>query len=314
MTNEFKPKVKANLTSSTKEDEKFVIFEINGGLGKNIAASALLHSLKEKYSDRKIILVCTYPEIFLMNPNIYRVYFGGNIPYFYDDYIKDKDVIVFKQEPYNQTSHIKKEKHLIETWCDLLDIPYTNQKPQIYVNFAQKTTVNLWKRDKPTMVLQTNGGPFKGQVSGYSWTRDIPVDIAQEIVDRYKNDYHIFQITRPDSPICKGVEVIDKEMTNIELISIIISANKRILIDSCLQHAAAAFELSSIVLWIGTSPKVFGYDIHKNIVANKPKTNIKLPNSYTFDYQLSGVLHECPYLDTKELFNLQEIFKTIESY
>ena len=309
--NSYKSKLKGNIKSITKE-EKYLIFEIKGGLGKHIAATALLESVYKKYSDRKIIVVCSFPEIFVMNPFIHRVYFGGNTPYFYDDYIRDKDTIIFKQEPYNQTSHIKKEKHLISTWCDLLGIEYTGQTPKIFVNLAQRMTEGLWRRDKPTMVLQTNGGPFKEQKYGYSWTRDLPIEIAQQIVDKYKEHYHIFQITRPNSPKLNGAEIVDKDLSNIELIAILIGAKKRILIDSCLQHASAAFNLPSTVLWIGTSPDIFGYETNKNIIANTPPENIKLINSYMFDYQLNGELYECPYLNTSSIFDIDEIFKNID--
>jgi hypothetical protein len=49
-------------------------------------------------------------------------------------------------------------------------------------------------------------------------------------------------------------------MPNMELFSLLLVSQKRVLIDSCLQHAAAAaaLGLSSVVLWVGTSPKVFG--------------------------------------------------------
>jgi hypothetical protein len=59
-------------------------------------------------------VVATYPEIFLNNSHIDRVYRVGNTHYFYDDYIKDKDTLVFRHEVYNQTNHIHKKNHLID--------------------------------------------------------------------------------------------------------------------------------------------------------------------------------------------------------
>ena len=306
----YSAKKKGNIISvpEISSKEKYVVWHIEGGLGKNIAATALCESIKKTYPDRKLIMVVSHPEVFLNNPFIDRVYFIGNKSYFYDDYIKDKDTLIFKQEPYNQTGHILRQKHLINNWCDILNIPYTNQQPQVFVNMAQKMTTGLWLRDKPTMVIQTNGGPLTGQKYGYSWARDIHADIAQQIVDKYKKEYHIFQVTRPDSEKLNGVEVIDKVLSNMELFAIMIEAKKRVLIDSCMQHAAAAFNLPSTVLWIGTSPKVFGYNIHNNIVANPPKQGgLKLIDSYMFDYNLDGVLHECPYIDASEMFNLSNI-------
>ena len=291
--------------------EKYLVWHIEGGLGKNIAATALCQSIKQYYPDRKLIMVVSHPEVFLNNPYIDRVYFVGNKSYFYDDYIHEKDTLIFKQEPYNQTDHILKRKHLIHNWCDILGIEYKGQQPQVYVNMAQKMTTGLWKRNKPVMVIQTNGGPLNQQKYSYSWSRDIPFDIAQEIVNNYKKDYHIFQVTRPDSQKLDGAEVVDRQLSNMELFALLVEAKKRLLIDSCLQHAAASFKLPSTVLWIGTSPTVFGYDLHDNIIANPPQGKIKLIDSYMFDYNLDGVLHECPYIDHNEMFNLDNIYNSI---
>jgi hypothetical protein len=86
---------------------------------------------------------------------------------------------------------------------------------------------------------------------------------------------------------------------------------KRLLIDSCLQHAAAAFNLPSAVLWIGTSPKVFGYHVHANIQAFPSKHNVKLINSYLFDYSFDGPAYECPYNSVDEMFDLSSIVRAL---
>ena len=80
--------------------EKYIVWHIEGGLGKNIAATSLISSIYKKHSDRKFIMVASYPEIFLNFPEIERVYNVGNTPYFYQDYIEEKDTLVFRQEGY----------------------------------------------------------------------------------------------------------------------------------------------------------------------------------------------------------------------
>ena len=293
------------------DSEKYLIWHIQGGLGKNVASTALIKSLKDTYPDRKLIMVVSWPEVFLNNPYIDRVYQLGNTPYFYENYIENKDVLVFKHEPYDQTGHITKTKHLIENWCDLLGIKYTKQQPQIFVNFIQKQLVGLWTRSKPVLILQTNGGPGEGQTYSYSWTRDMPEDLAQALVDKYRNQYHIIQVTRPNGYLLEGVERFDNKVSNFELFSLLVAAQKRILIDSCLQHAAAAFNLQSTVFWIGTSSTVFGYDLHQNIQAKLPKRANQLINSYLFDYQFENNIHECPYMEVKDIFNLNHILSNI---
>ena len=101
-------------------------------------------------------------------------------------------------------------------------------------------------------------------------------------------------------------------MSNFELVTLLAVSQKRVLIDSCLQHAAAALNLPSTVLWVGTSPKVFGYTMHTNVVANPPKYKPKLINSYLFDYSFDGEAIQCPYDNVLEMFNLEELNEAIK--
>ena len=294
-----------------QNNEKYIIWHIQGGLGKNIAATALCNDLKQQYKDRKLIMMVSYPEAFLSNPVIDRVYALGNAPYFYQDYIESKDIVLFRHEPYNQTAHVTKKQHLIHNWCDLLGIEYKNQQPVLFPNYPQRMTIGMWQRPKPIMVIQTGGGPMQGQRFSYSWTRDMPIEVAQEIINKYSQQYHIIQVTRPDGYQLQGVERVDGVLSNMELFSLLVTSQKRVLIDSCLQHAAAALKLQSTVLWVGTSPTVFGYSSHKNIIAKLPKKANQLIGSYLFDYQFENNMHECPYMDVKDMFNIEEIFKNI---
>ena len=294
-----------------QNNEKYIIWHIQGGLGKNIAATALCNDLKQQYKDRKLIMVVSYPEAFLSNPVVDRVYALGQSPYFYQDYIEGKDIVLFRHEPYNQTAHVTKKQHLIHNWCDLLGIEYKNQQPVLFPNYPQRMTTGMWQRPKPIMVIQTGGGPMQGQRFSYSWTRDMPIEVAQEIINKYSQQYHIIQVTRPDGYQLQGVERIDGVLSNMELFSLLVTSQKRVLIDSCLQHAAAALKLQSTVLWVGTSPTVFGYSSHKNIIAKLPKKANQLIGSYLFDYQFENNMHECPYMDVKDMFNIEEIFKSI---
>jgi hypothetical protein len=290
--------------------DKYIVWHIEGGLGKNIAATALIEDVKNQYSDRKLVMIVSYPEIFLNNPNVYRVYRVGMTSYFYDDYIKDKDTIVFRHEPYFQSDHIMRKKHLIHNWCDLLGISYKEQLPILYPNFVQKMIQNNWTRDKPILVMQTAGGMYNNEFS-YSWTRDMPFEIALSIAQHFSNTHHIIQITRPNTNLIPGVEHVTQTLSNFELCSILAVSDKRLLIDSCLQHASAAMRLSSTVLWIGTSYVNFGYKMHNNIVANNHSETTKLIDSYLFDYSFDGILHECPYNNVEEMFDINQIIKTL---
>jgi hypothetical protein len=291
--------------------KNYAIFHIEGGLGKHVAATAVAKCIKNNYPKKSLIVVCAYPEIFLNLDFVDRVYKIGNTPYFYQDYIENKNSLIFKHEPYFTTEHVNKTLPLIENWCKLYNLEYNNEKPQISFNLRQKQYgLNRWLREKPIMVIQTNGGPLNQQPYPYSWTRDIPYDISQHLVKTYSEEYHIIQICRNPSQSLQGCEVITEELTNMELFSLLIHSEKRILIDSCLQHAASALNLPSTVLWIGTSPKIFGYEMHDNIESIIPK-EIKLPDSYLFDFGFLGQLHECPFMENN-IFDLNQIISSIE--
>lgn len=310
------PETRISPSESTQDTrlDKYCIFHVEGGLGKNVAATAIVSLIKQQYANRKLIVVASYPEIFLNNPNIYRVYAIGRTSYFYDDYIHNKDSIIFRHEPYFHTSHILKEKSLIHTWADMYGLPYNqSSRPELFMNLIQNDSSIMWQRQKPIMVLQTNGGPMFNQPRNYSWTRDIPYQISVEIVNEYKQQYHIIQICNDESQRINEVECISQTMSAMELFSLLRVSKKRVLIDSCLQHAAAALDLKSTVLWIGTSPKVFGYDMHTNVIATPPTGVTKLIDSYLFDYQFTGELHECPYFSVDDMFRIEDILTSISN-
>lgn len=294
------------------EEKKYSIFHIEGGLGKHIAATAVARCIKNNHSDRELIIVCAYPSVYVNLDFVSRVYRIGNTPYFFRDFINEKDSLIFKHEPYFTTDHIHKKMRLIENWCKLYDLEYNGEEPELIFNPRELQKFrNMWQPSgKPIMVIQSNGGVYN-QDSGlpYRWTRDIPFSLLQSIVNRYSETHQILQVTRPGSPVAVGATAITQEMTQMELLSILLNSDKRLLIDSSLQHAAAALSLPSTVLWIGTSPKLFGYEIHDNIVADIPKDQ-KLPDSYLFDYDFEGQLHDYPFKN-ETIFDLDEIIKSL---
>jgi hypothetical protein len=291
-------------------EEKYIVWHIEGGLGKNIAATSLLSSLKEKHPERKIVVVASYPEIFLNLPSVYRVYRLGSTQYFYDDYIKNKDTIVFKHEPYYETHHILKNKHLIANWCKILDIEYKNQSPVLNFNIIHQINSTKWNREKPILLIQTNGGVLNSDLI-YSWTRDLPFYLSTQIANKYKETHHIIQVCKPSSLKIEGAEIIDYTLSAMELFTLLAVSDKRVLIDSSLQHAAVALNVPSTVFWIGTSPKNFGYALHNNIIANTPTDTTKLIDAYLFDYSFEGVTHECPYYSLEEMFDVPKIIEKI---
>ena len=295
--------------------DKFVVFHVEGGLGKNVASTAVIKNIAEKHKDRKLIVMASFPEVFLNNPYIHRVYRMGMTPYFWEDYINGKDTIILRREPYFETSHITQQTPLHETWHKMYDLPYNKEKdlPELFMNMIQNEMPITWNRPRPILLLHTNGGPLMDGAPIYAWSRDMPRYVAEAVVQNFGQQYHIIQVCKHQSQAIQSpmVEVVDRSMSNFELFSLVRASAKRVLIDSCLQHAAAAYKLPSVVLWIGTHPEMFGYKMHTNIVAKPPVGNVKKVDASYFDYSLDGQFHECPYNSPEEMFEVNDILKAV---
>jgi hypothetical protein len=207
---------------------------------------------------------------------------------------------------------------LIQNWCKLYNLEYKGEQPVVKFNKLQyDLSKKFWvKGNKPIMVMHTNGGLMSTDAKPYAWTRDMPESIAQELVDHYKKDYSIYQVTKINSPKLKGANHVfattQQSLSMMEFFSVLLHSEKRILIDSSLQHTAAALNKPSTVLWNGTSPTVFGYDIHTNITTKIPY-DFKLPKSYLFDFDFNGNEVEYPFTEDQKLFNVDEIIAAVDA-
>ena len=297
------------------------IFNIEGGLGKHIASTAVIKAYKKQHKDRKIIVVGAWPEVFLRNNDITRFYRQGNVPYFYEDFIfNKKDLEIFAQDPYRQKNHITKKTHLIKTWCDMVGVKYNHEPLELNFNIRELEEANtivhqllepVRSNGKPLLIFQPFGGPGPpAQQNNYSWTRDLHPNAAQHIVDQLKDKYNILHICYEFHPTLNNVIRFHNVVSKKVLCAMLHSSQKRLFVDSSLQHAAAAMNLPSTVVWVATQHKIFGYGLHDNI---GPKSqNLRgTVDSYLYDYSFNGVTHECPYNDINQIHKIDDIIASV---
>jgi hypothetical protein len=288
-----------------------IIFQIDGGIGKNIMATAVCKAIKTQYPNDKLIVVTAYNDVFINNPNVDRCFNFANLSYFFEEYVDGKEVKLCLQDPYRQTDFLKREKSLIQIWCEMNFIKYNGETPEIFLTEREKSFYSKqFVTEKPLFVMQTNGGA-ENQGHKYSWARDIPTKNVQEIIENYKNDYTIAHIRREDQ---LGYEFTTPIQGNYRSMVVLISmSGLRLFMDSFAQHTAMALNLPSVVLWIANSPTVFGYFQHKNIVANEFTTKPELVGSYIDKFDISGNLLQFPYNSEDEIFDTQKIIDSLES-
>jgi len=286
-----------------------IIFQINGGIGKVIAGTAICASIKAQYHDTKLIVVSGYPDVFLGNKNVDRTYAFGQQAYFYKEYIENQEVMLFAHDPYLEAKHIKQEEHLIETWCKLYGLPVTKTVGELFltqreIDFFSKKFVS----DKPIFLMQTNGGAETDQK--YSWARDIPSYVVENVLHEFKEKYNIVHIKREDQIGYDGTFAVSDTFR--ALLILVSLSEKRLMMDSFGQHAAAALNKPATVLWVANSPKVFGYDMHTNIIANPETVVPELRNAYLGKYNIGGDPLEFPYNKESEIFNVDAVINSLK--
>lgn len=284
-----------------------IIFKVQGGLGKHIASTAFIKKIKQKYPQSNLIVLSAWKDVFLNNPHVNES--SPELSTFYDKFVEGNDVLFLTQDPYDFDNHMNRREHLIATWFSMIGEEYKGEMPEIYFSPQEEQYyTQFYKTPKPLFMIQPNGGAVNTKLDKYNWARDIPPNIVQKVIDAHKDDYTVGVIRTEDQIKYNNcVDLVEKWR---QVAIGMKYSKKRLLIDSSFQHIAAALGLESTVLWNVTDPKVFGYDLHKNIVANK-HTKPQPSTGVMTKYNLAEPLQNMPYESFVDVFNYDEISKAL---
>jgi hypothetical protein len=288
---------------------KNLIFQIDGGIGKCILSTAVCKAIKTKYPKDNLIVISGYPEVYLNNPYVNKSFQHGNISYFYTDNIENKDVKLMLHNPYLEMDYVQEKKHLIEIWCKMFDIDYNGEMPELFLTQRELDFFqNKYKSDKPIFLMQTNGGATPELKYGFA--RDLPSNVVVKVINHFHEKYNIVHIRKEDQMGYEGTTPINANFR--EIVALTLLSEKRLLIDSFLQHTCASLNLPSTVCWITNNPKVLGYEMHDNILANPFTKQPELRNSYLSKFNIIGDPIEFPYNSVEDIFNVEDIIASLE--
>lgn len=254
-------------------ENRYAVIHIEGGIGKNVMATAVVRAISKSYPERKIVVVTAYPEVWECNPRIYRAISFSGTEYFYEDYVDGKETIFFLQDPYRHTGCINRTRHLTDVWCEICGVEWDGPVPEMYFTRLESEFIQsyLSKDSRPILLIHPFGGADTS--SKYSWARDIHPSTIGEIVRELSGEYRIIQARREDQILVDGAESLTTNARQLALCAL--HSDKRLLIDSYMQHACAALGLKSTVVWIGNSPTVFGYEENDNIIVPFERGSIR---------------------------------------
>ena len=288
---------------------KSIIFQIDGGIGKCIASTAVIKAIRKKYPNDNLYVISGYPDVFLNNPHVTKNYQFGSLNYFFKENIENKDALMMVHNPYLEIDYVQEKKHLIQVWCEMNDLKYDGELPEMYmtnreIDFFQKR----FRSDRPIFLMQTNGGG--GNDLKYSFARDLPSSVVAQVIEHFTKTHNVVHVRREDqiaydktTPLTSGIR---------DILALTLMSDKRLLIDSFVQHGCSAINLKSSVCWITNNPKVLGYEIHDNILANPFTKQPELRNSVYAKFNIAGDPLEFPYNNEEEIFDVQKIIDSLE--
>lgn len=219
-----------------------LLLHINGGLGKVIMASAVIRSYKKAYPNSKIIVVSGYPEVFVNNPDVYKN-FPYQTPYLWQDYYGNPDWKVSAHDPYMEDSWIKNErKHLITTWCNLLEVPCSQHSPLLFFSSPEVDELQAMVRvDKPLIVVQSTGGAHP---ASRSWTRNPPLSEFDDYLGTFMETHFILHLCLNETPVLKNCHQRVDNLNRRQAMALVHYAAEFIGIDSYGMHARMANPLA----------------------------------------------------------------------
>ena len=245
-------------------------YVVDGGIGKNIAFSALIPKLAER--DGQAVQIHTpYLDCFAFNRSVEMAY-ESSIP-INDPRITTSENIYYS-EPY-KCNFVKGGQHIIESFCEILGVNYTSDMiPKIYTSHLKERADAVLEKSGISgkyMVVQFTGGqaPINFQGGPYQSImplRNYPEFLGQQVVAKLKSEFpnvEIIDFSLPNEPSYAGAIQYQEHWAVMH--EVLKGAEGFIGIDSMLQHMSASAKKSGVVLWGQSRWTQFGYSHNKNL-------------------------------------------------
>jgi len=234
------------------------IIQIDGGIGRVLCATHALNTLSEQ---DEIVVLTTWPDVFINNPNILKTY-GLNREYIWDDVIRHGD---FRYpEPYFTRKYYTQEYHLSQAFNSiLLDDPKFTF-PKLYLTPQEviwgKGFVNNIKTQfcgRLIVAFQPFGASAintEGIITDET-CRSLSMDSVRFIADNLKD---VILIN------CSHISIDHRNVwqasfTIRELFAVVAACDHVFTVDSMLNHVGAAFQKTGVLLLGSTFSKNVAY-------------------------------------------------------
>lgn len=242
------------------------IIEINGGIGRCIAATAALENHWEKTGE-KIIVLSPWSEIFFGAPYIHKLYNMQAVQYLFDDVIRHGEYMC--PEPY-QNHHFYNQRHSIsESFDFLINGEVSGKMPKLYLTdeelaYGKQVIEDAKKASGKSKVvaLQAFGSSAKLMQDGKlidESNRSLTDTMAAKIADNPKAVF----INLSHIPFNHPNVWQQPQMSTRQVLAIVAASDAVVSIDSMINHAGVALNKDGLLIMGSTFVKNFGYSHYR---------------------------------------------------
>jgi hypothetical protein len=258
-------------------DKPYVV-QLDGGIGRVICAIPAIEELAKK---RRVIVLTSFPDVFLNNPHVYKTY-NLNREYLWDDVIRHGEFLC--PEPYFSHFYYNQEHHLIQSFNHLMTDNSNMAHANLYLSVEERKWaeefVNLRRqefKDRAIILFQCFG-------SGAILEDDRVVDTSHRSLPTYVVD----AICANTNPLYINASQIHMNYPNVwqqsfstrQLFALTAYCDYVVSVDSCLIHIGASFSKTGLVFFGGTFPDNLSYPSYR-VIQREGYPKSYMPNRFT---------------------------------
>jgi hypothetical protein len=273
------------------------IFNINGGLGREICYTGVLDKYHELHPEEEIIVISGNTDIFQNKPYIKKIY-PLHSSYLYEDVILTADKYI-ETEPYNHIDYFKNKKHITQVLNNMINNIDEPINANINLNDGEITTTETFIKEfkekhpeKKICLLQAYGasGGYKKQDPT---NRSLTDNETEQVINILKEkNYHIYMVGHDESKGFPNTQLF-KGLPLRQTIALMKYTDLIVTIDSFTNHVLGMYNKQGIVIWKATNIKNLGYDCNLNLecgtikdVPNRLPHNIPNPEQTNVNNKL----------------------------
>jgi len=249
-----------------------LIYRIGGAVGDQLLISAVLDSVAEKYPNRPIWVICTYPELFLNNPSVDRMIdfnsfgkFNKIIIKFILKCFKGRCAHQFAYQGYDFLDYMRKSgenQNLIHAHSSHFITSRASARPRLYIDDQELSEV-LIKYALPKSYVVFNIEAKTTFTPNKEWSRQNMLRVMEAVSEKIPvvlvGKENIEEFCAPNATSLCG------QTTLRELCCIVAGSDYLVAYEGLLNHVAAALDRRSIVIKGGFT---------NNVICEYPLTEI----------------------------------------